>query len=152
MSGSEPEVLLHEPGARWRTLAWGPVLCLLGAGVEALRGLTEHTLGWVAAAVLLAGVTALQVLGARQHTSVELTAASLRQGAEVLSLAEVAEVLPADPEGRAPWQLTRALGESSTVPRGCTGIGLRLHDGRTVQAWARADDALRTALVALAPG
>lgn len=96
-------------------------------------------------------VTALQVLGARRHTSVELTATRLRQGAEVIELATVTEVLEPDPDGRAEWQMVRALGETPTVPRRRTGIGVRLDDGRTVQAWARDDEALRAALEAAAP-
>ena len=148
MSGPDRGALFLEPGARWRSLAWGPGLCLAGAGVEAVNGLPVHTLGWAAAAVVLVAVTTLQVLGARRHTAVELTPGHLRQGAEVLELAEVEHVLPPDPDGRADWQLARALGETSTVPKRCTGIGLRRHDGRVVQAWARDDEALRAALVA----
>lgn len=147
-SGPALELLFHEPGARWRAVAWGPAVCLLGAGVELARGLAVHTLGWLGASVVLVAVTALQVVGARRHTSVQLTAERLRQGPEVLSLSEVVEVLAPDPEGRAGWQLGRALGESPTVPRTRTGIGLRLHDGRTVQAWAVDDADLRAALLA----
>lgn len=149
MSASEP--LLVEPGARWRSLVWGPALCLAGGVLEAVRGLPVHAPGWVAAAGLLVALTSLQVLGARRHTTVELTTTHLRQGAEVLELASVAEVLAADPDGRASWQMARALGETPTVPRRRTGIGLRLRDGRTVQAWARDDEALREALVGTVP-
>ena len=152
MSGPDPGVLFLEPGAHWRSLARGPGLCLVGAVVEEVNGLPVHTLGWVAAAVLLVAVTALQVVAARRHTAVELTTGRLRQGAEVLELADVDQVLPADPDGRADWQLARALGETPTVPRRCTGIGLRLHDGRVVQAWARDDVELRAALVATVEG
>jgi hypothetical protein len=150
VTASQP--LLVEPGARWRPLVWGPALCLAGGVLEAVRGLPVHVLGWVGAAVLLTAVTSLQVLGARRHSTVELTTNHLRQGAEVLELASVAEVLAADPDGRASWQMARALGETPTVPRRRTGIGLRLRDGRTVQAWARDDEALRAALVATVPG
>lgn len=47
------------------------------------------------------------------------------------------------------WQSSRALGELTGVPRGRTGIGLRLSGGRTAQAWARNQRGLRTALTAL---
>ncbi len=41
---SEPEVLFAEAGGRWRSVVWGPLLCLLGVLLElslripALRG------------------------------------------------------------------------------------------------------------------
>jgi hypothetical protein len=47
------------------------------------------------------------------------------------------------------WQSSRALGELTGVPRGRTGIGLRLTGGRTAQAWARKHRALRDALTPL---
>lgn len=47
------------------------------------------------------------------------------------------------------WQSARALGELTGVPRGRTGIGLEITDGRTVQAWARRHRDLRAALAAL---
>ncbi|WP_372440848.1 DUF3093 domain-containing protein [Mycolicibacterium mengxianglii] len=47
------------------------------------------------------------------------------------------------------WQSARALGELSGVPRGRTGIGLKLTGGRTAQAWARRHQALRAALTEL---
>lgn len=47
------------------------------------------------------------------------------------------------------WQSSRALGELSGVPRGRTGIGLKLTGGRTAQAWARHHRELRAALTPL---
>jgi hypothetical protein len=47
------------------------------------------------------------------------------------------------------WQSSRALGELTGVPRGRTGIGIRLTGGRTAQAWARNHRALRAALTPL---
>lgn len=47
------------------------------------------------------------------------------------------------------WQSARALGELTGVPRGRTGIGIKLTGGRTVQAWARRHQDLRTALTEL---
>jgi len=44
------------------------------------------------------------------------------------------------------WEAAPALGESVSVPRRHTGIGLELSDGRLAQAWARDDAALRAAL------
>lgn len=50
------------------------------------------------------------------------------------------------------WQSSRTLGELAGVPRGRTGIGLRLTGGRTAQAWARNHRGLRAALTALVEG
>jgi hypothetical protein len=47
------------------------------------------------------------------------------------------------------WQSARALGELTGVPRGRTGIGLKLRGGSTVQAWARNGAELRAALTTL---
>lgn len=47
------------------------------------------------------------------------------------------------------WQSARALGELTGVPRGRTGIGLRLTGKRTVQAWARNHRELRAQLTPL---
>ncbi|CAJ1585599.1 DUF3093 domain-containing protein [[Mycobacterium] wendilense] len=50
------------------------------------------------------------------------------------------------------WQSSRALGELTGVPRGRTGIGLRLTGKRTAQAWARNHAGLRAALTPLVEG
>ena len=47
------------------------------------------------------------------------------------------------------WQYARALGELTGVPRGRTGIGLRLTNDRSAQAWARKHHQLRAALTNL---
>lgn len=47
------------------------------------------------------------------------------------------------------WQSARALGELVGVPRGRTGIGLKLTGDRTAQAWARRHQDLRAALTPL---
>lgn len=148
---SEEPVLFAEPGARWRAVVLGPALCLAGALIELALGTGVHWPAWLCAALLLAGVTALQVLGARRHGAVRLTATELRQGVETLPTSTIESVFDA-PGERAwddpthPWEAARALGESHSVPRRHTGIGLRLRDGRLVQAWARNDGGLRAGL------
>jgi hypothetical protein len=47
------------------------------------------------------------------------------------------------------WQSARALGELTGVPRGRTGIGLKLTNDRSAQAWARKHHQLRTTLTQL---
>ncbi|BBZ35410.1 DUF3093 domain-containing protein [Mycolicibacterium confluentis] len=83
-----------------------------------------------------------------------LTNRALRQaGIDAADLAEKAEPEPQEPDtDRATvekWQASRALGELTGVPRGRTGIGLRLTGGRTAQAWARNHKGLRMALTPL---
>ncbi|WP_231991932.1 DUF3093 domain-containing protein [Mycobacterium sp. ACS4331] len=86
-----------------------------------------------------------------------LTNRALRQaGIDPAELAETAEPEPepvsepdTDQATIEKWQSSRALGELTGVPRGRTGIGLRLTGGRTAQAWARDHKGLRAALTPL---
>ncbi|GAB2930882.1 membrane protein [Rhodococcus aerolatus] len=157
MSGSMAGTALRwsEPGARWRSVAWGPAFALVGLVLEPATGATPHPWLWLAVAVLLGGLTALQVSAARTHTGVALTDRVLRQGRAELAVAEIARVH--GPSARTafddpfqPWECAPALG-GPTVPRGRTGVGLDLTDGRVVQAWARDDAGLRAALRELVP-
>ncbi|MFF0457424.1 hypothetical protein [Nocardia africana] len=145
-------VLFSEPGARWRTVAYGPVLCLLVLILElALRRGPVHWFGLAFCAVLLAGFVTLQVVAGKRHVSVELTDSTLREGAETLPLSSIARVFPEHDEESwedDPWQSARALGELTGVPRRRRGIGLKLRDGAMVQAWARDHQQLRARLSA----
>lgn len=146
---SDGPVLFAESGGRWRTVAYGPLLCLLLLATELVLGGDVHVLGLAVSAVVLAALVALPVTAARSHASVEVTADELRCGCERVPLADVAEVLPAaDPaaEDLEPWETARALGDLSGVPRKRTPIGLRLVDGELVRAWARDGDGLREVL------
>ncbi|MFF0817906.1 hypothetical protein ACFYVR_22480 [Rhodococcus sp. NPDC003318] len=151
-SGAETDagrVVFAEPGGRWRTVAFGPVLCLVVLVGDLFIGAGVHVFGLTLFAVVLAGLVAVQVAAARRHASVELTGRALRCGTEAVARADIAEVLPAaDPEATdpLPWETARALGDLSGVPRRRTAIGLRLADGGLVRAWARDGDGLRTAL------
>ncbi|WP_164860669.1 hypothetical protein [Rhodococcus sp. X156] len=148
---STSPLLFAEPGGRWRTVAYGPALCLLAVLLELGLDVPVHWFTLIAIALLLAGIAALQVVGARRHCTVELTPTVLRQGTEELPVREIAAIFD-EPGERAwddelePWELARALGESHSVPRHRVGVGLELADGRLVQAWARKDRALRSAL------
>ncbi|MCX4098774.1 hypothetical protein [Nocardia sp. alder85J] len=138
-----------EPGARWRSVAYGPVLCLVVAILELVLSSRVHWFGLVFCAALLAGFVALQVVAGRRHISVELTDTTLREGTEVLPLERIAAVLPErDPDSwdDEEWESARALGELSGVPRRRKSIGLRLQDGGLVQAWARDHRRLRAEL------
>ncbi|WP_433576973.1 hypothetical protein [Nocardia brasiliensis] len=145
----DANVLFAEPGARWRTTAYGPILCLIILILELATGSAVHWFALLFCGSLIAGFVVLQVIAGRRHVSVELTGTALRQGTETLPLSAVAAVLPERDEDEwddEDWESARALGELSGVPRRRTGIGLRLADGGFVQAWAKDHQALRAAL------
>lgn len=115
-------------------------------------------IGLVVPAIFLVMVSlflGIQVKAARIHTSVELTEDALRQGTETILVREIVRVYPeaenheASGKELAKWQSARALGELVGVPRGRIGIGLKLTEGRTAQAWARRHRQLRAALTPL---
>jgi hypothetical protein len=145
------ERLFHEVGASWWWLIAGPLAALAMLLIEINAGLGPQLLVPAWFLVLVSGFLGVQVKAARIHTSVELTSEKLRQGAETIDVDSILRVFPeADPNEDPPkWQSARALGELTGVPRKRTGIGLKLTEGRTAQAWARKHHQLRAALVAL---
>ena len=149
------EVIFAEQGASWRWLLMGPTAAIAMLYIQRGAGMGFRPLVPLFFLVLLSGILYVQVHAARLHTSVELTADSLREGTEVLPLAEIVHVYPETPNAKKsgkdphPWQEARTIGELNGVPKGRRGIGLKLAGGRTAQAWARDDDALREALIRL---
>ena len=172
-TGVEP--LFYEKGASWYWVLAGPLSALVMLWVEIDAGIGPQLVTPACFLVLVGGFFALQVKAARIHTSVELTADTLREGTEELAIDEIERVIPEPPQavardrkswqwalkwpsGRvmeelAPepprWQSSRSLGEVSGVPRGRIGIGLNLKGDRTVQAWARRHGELRQLLTEL---
>jgi hypothetical protein len=144
------EVLFHEPGASWWWLLVGPASAVAMALIQ-LTGGAGVQLGVPAVfLVLVTGFLAIQIKAARIHTSVELTARTLRQGTETIDIADIVHIFPEAKGAEAEkWQSYRALGELTGVPRGRTGIGLKLTDDRSGQAWARRHRTLRAALEGL---
>jgi hypothetical protein len=152
---TEAAPLFREVGASWYWLLAGPVSAGIMLWLEKSNGY-----GWELSVplfflVVLTGFIALQVKAARIHTSVVLTAQTLRQGTETIRVAEIVKVYP-EPDHPLTvkkdlerWQSARALGELVGVPKGRTGIGLRLAGGRTAQAWARRHRHLRNLLTPL---
>ncbi|MBX7435035.1 DUF3093 domain-containing protein [Mycobacterium sp. Y57] len=147
---SAAEVLFHEQGASWWWVSGGPLSGIAMALIQVSAG---YGIQWVVPGVFFVLVTvflAIQVKAARIHTSVELTTQRLRQGTEITSTDDIVRVYPEATGKEAPkWQSARALGELTGVPRGRTGIGLRLTNDRTAQAWARKHQQLRAALTNL---
>ncbi|WP_051406983.1 hypothetical protein [Nocardia sp. CNY236] len=144
-----PAVLFSEPGARWRAVAYGPILCAVVLVLEFGTGESVHWFALAFCAVLIAGFVALQVVAGKRHVSVELTPTTLRSGTESIAVTAIAQVLPERDEkfrGALEWESAPALGELTGVPRRRTGIGLRLVDGALVQAWAKDHKSLRAAL------
>ncbi|MEV6556196.1 hypothetical protein AB0M22_10825 [Nocardia sp. NPDC051756] len=142
-------VLFAEPGARWRTVAYGPILCLIIFVVELTTGSSVHWFALLFCGSLIAMFVVLQVIAGQRHVSVELTDSTLRDGTETLPLSSIDAVLPERDEDAwddEDWEEARALGELSGVPRRRTGIGLRLTDGSLVQAWAKDHRTLRATL------
>lgn len=149
-SATTPEVLFYEQGASWLWVLAGPAAGVAMALIQYSGG---YGIQWVVPVlflVLVSGFLAIQVKAARIHTSVELTTESLRQGTELIRTEEIVRIYPEASGSETPkWQYARALGELTGVPRGRTGIGVRLTNDRTAQAWARKHQQLRAALTNL---
>ncbi len=144
------EILFHEPGSTWWWLLVGPASAATMIFIQMSSGLGFQPLVPAIFFVLVTGFLAIQVKAARIHTSVELTPTYLREGTETLLIHEILQVYPPASGSEAPkWQSARALGELTGVPRRRTGIGLKLSNDRTAQAWARKHQQLRAELTAL---
>jgi hypothetical protein len=166
-----PGLLFDEKGASWYWVAAGPVAALAMLLIQVTSHTGVQPLVPLAFLVLVSGFVTLQVKAARIHTSVELTREHLRQGTETIAVDEIVTIYPAPQSSTGPgsyferkylvsvnkeekkelekWQSAHALGELNGVPRGRTGIGVKLSRGRTVQAWARNHQGLRAALTRL---
>ncbi|MBP1819016.1 DUF3093 domain-containing protein [Mycobacterium sp. OAE908] len=149
-TGAEPEVLFYEQGASWWWLSAGPGAGIAMALIQLSAGYGIQLLVPGIFFALVSGFLWIQVKAARIHTSVELTPDYLRQGTERLRIDDIVRIYP-EPTGpdEQKWMSARALGELTGVPRGRTGIGLRLTNDRTAQAWARKHQMLRSALTRL---
>jgi hypothetical protein len=166
-----PEPIFVEHGASWYWVVSGPVAALAMLLIQITSHSGVQPVVPLAFLLLVSGFVTLQVKAARIHTSVELTSDHLRQGTETISVDEIVTIYPAPQSSTGPgsyferkylvsvnkeekkelekWQSAHALGELNGVPRGRTGIGMKLNRGRTVQAWARNHQELRAALTRL---
>jgi len=154
-SEASSQPLFYEPGASWYWVLLGPMSAVSMILIEVWSGAGVQLLTPLIFLVMVSAFVALQVKAARIHVSVELTEDTLREGTETILVREIVRVYPeaenheASGKELAKWQSARALGELVGVPRGRVGIGLRLTEGRTAQAWARRHRDLRTALIPL---
>ncbi|MBJ7383268.1 MAG: DUF3093 domain-containing protein [Mycolicibacterium sp.] len=150
MTATDQQVLFSEPGATWWWAAAGPASGGAMLLIQVWAGYGIDLLVPFVFFVLVTGFLSIQVKAARIHTSVELTPEYLRQGAETIRIAEIVRIYPeASGSEVEKWQSARAIGELTGVPRGRTGIGLKLSNARTAQAWARKHRQLRAALESL---
>jgi hypothetical protein len=144
-----------EPGGSWRPF-WvitGFLVLLLGLDL-ALPGGDVPPLVWVLAFVAVLGVVGGGILSARRIWTVRVDGpgpdAALSVGRERVVLADVdAAHLQAVRDGEAGVDAgAPVLGGGWSVPRGRTGLPLRLADGRTVLVPTRDPLALITVLLA----
>jgi hypothetical protein len=154
-SARDPKPLFYESGASWLWVLGGPAAAVSMILIEVWSGAGIQLVTPLIFLVMVSAFVGLQVKAARLHVSVELTDDALRQGTETILVREIVKIYPeaehsvASDKELASWQSARALGELVGVPRGRTGIGLKLTQGRTAQAWARRHRHLRAALTPL---
>ncbi len=151
----KPKPLFYEPGASWYWVLTGPAAAVSMIMIEIWSGAGAQLPIPAMFLVMVSAFVGLQVKAARVHVSVELTEDTLRQGTETILVREIVRVYPeaehneASGKELAKWQSARTLGELVGVPRGRIGIGLKLTEGRTAQAWARRPRLLRATLTPL---
>ena len=149
-SSAPPDALFYEQGASWLWVLTGPASAVAMLLIQMSAGLGIQWLVPTVFFLLVTGFVAIQVKAARIHTSVELTPTTLREGTEKIQIDDIVRIYPEPTGSEAPkWQTARALGELTGVPKGRTGIGLKLTNDRTAQAWARKHQQLRAALIHL---
>jgi len=136
-----------EPGGSWRPfwLIAAALTALLALDIV-LPGSDVPPLVWVLAFVSVLGVVAIGTVAAQRVWTVRVEDEALVVGPERLPWADVdrahlAEITSGADTG-AP-----ILGGGSTLPRGRTGLPLRLTDGRSVLVPTRDPAALLTAVI-----
>jgi hypothetical protein len=140
-----------EPGASWRAF-WlvAGVLAVLLLLDGVLPGGDVPAIGWALVLVAVLGLVAAGTISARRIWTVRVDGrgddAALTVGRERVPLALVDGAHLGDGAGGVDAGAP-VLGGSWSLPRGRTGLPLRLTDGRTVLVPTRDPAALRAALV-----
>ena len=136
-----------EAGGTWRPfwLVAGALAVFLVLDL-ALPGGDVPVLVWVVAIVAVLGIVALGTVSARRVWTVRVDADGLSVGREHVRLSDIDEdhlrAVDSGVDAGAP-----VLGGGWSLPRGRTGLPLRLTDGRTVLVPTRDPAALWSALV-----
>lgn len=157
MTAAEPATRYRERGVSLLWLVPAPVGVIGMIISEVIVGDGGDWWIWLLLGAIGELLVWLQLVAGRTHVSVHLTDDALRCGAETLSIAEIAEILPGSAvdhgtkslTGAPKWRTARAMGRLGTVPRRRYGVGLRTTDRATLQAWAKNDYALRAQLAPL---
>jgi hypothetical protein len=137
-----------EPGGSWRPL-WIVAAALAAFLVldVALPGSDVPPLLWLVAIVAVLGIVGVGCLSARRMWTVQVDADGLAVGRERVARADIdtahLRAVDSGVDAGAP-----VLGGGWSLPRGRTGLPLKLADGRTVLAPTRDPAALRAALLA----
>ncbi len=113
-----PRVLFSEGGASWLWVLAGPVvgviMVLLQVGAGSAIGLTIP----VAFSAMVSAFLAIQVKAARIHTSVELTADTLRSGTETVDIEDIVSIYPEPTTPAAPERRDWRAGSSAPSTHG----------------------------------
>jgi hypothetical protein len=147
-----PQGSYTEPGGSWRPF-WlvAAALAVFVLLDVALPGGDVPPLLWVVAIVAVLGTVGAGTLSAQRIWTVRVDDGALSVGRERVPLADVdgrhLREVDAGVDAGAP-----VLGGGWTLPRGRSGLPLRLTDGRTVLVPTRDPAALSTALLAALPG
>jgi hypothetical protein len=136
-----------EPGGSWRMFWLVAVALVVLLGFEiALPGSDLPWTGWAAAVGAVLGIVGASTLSARRGWTVRVDEAALSVGREQVRLSDIdVEHLRAVDSGvdaGAP-----VLGGGWSLPKGRTGLPLKLTDGRTVLVPTRNPAALYEALM-----
>jgi hypothetical protein len=136
-----------EPGGSWRVFWWVVAALAVFVALDlAFPGPDIPPLLWVVAVAAVVGIVALSTLSARRLWTVRVDEDHLSVGRESVRLSDVdadhLRGVDAGVDAGAP-----VLGGGWSMPKGRTGLPLRLADGRTVLVPTRDPAALRAALL-----
>jgi hypothetical protein len=136
-----------EPGGSWRVFWW--VVAALAAFLVldlALPGSDVPPLLWLVATVAALGIVAVSTVSARRVWTVRVADAHLSVGRDSVPLTDIDAAhlreIDSGVDAGAP-----VLGGGWSLPKGRTGLPLKLADGRTVLVPTRDPAALRAALL-----
>ena len=146
----QADVLFYEPGASWWWLSAGPVAGIAMVLIQMSAGLGIQWLVPTVFFVLVTGFVAVQVKAARIHTSVELTPDRAASGHRAHThRRHRAGLSGAGGQRGTPVAVRAGARRAHRCAAGRTGIGVRLTNDRTAQAWARKHRQLRAQLTHL---